>query len=530
VGQTQYGTQKPGITGNETPVQAGLNALKNTPGDVVEFGKGALQTINPLQIADTASQIGSGFQELSQDQGTGGALWSIIKGLPQATYETLVPQGIRQVIGGDIQGASKTFQEHPFSTVAPVVLGLEGGAKAFDRFGPGNAMAAENIVNKGGTFNVAPGGKVVNPGAATGAFNAAVDTAATVAKPVTKAITGAAAVPVALGRSVVSHLTGLNPETIVAIINDPASFSKLKQEAASRPSVAADFKAGVDQFFLENSEIGSEYQPIRSSTEQIRVPIDWADKVLENKGFKIDISNGTIEATTKSATRNPTDINALQRFYDNWGQKKMYTPEEFLNMRTDLADLANYDKMNTGMGKTKTSSVIANDLRQEANNIIRPKIKGLEELDTRMAPRLELAKRLKRDFLNADGTFKDGAPSKIINALNKEGLLARMEQIQPGITKSIELLKAVEDIQRANGLKVGNYTRGIIEGGGVLSGNIPVIISAILTHPTIAVQILRGFGITGKGVTPIVGALQVLTGQTGPALKAAGVAQGNQTP
>lgn len=524
--QTQP-TQQPSSGGPAFPASptdngfvAGLKAVGNLPGSAYNFGKGVIQSLNPFQTAGNVGNIGSQFGDLSNTEGTGNAILDIIKGLPQATLDTLVPSGVREAVSGvagsltndtigkssDLTNAAQTFTNDPFGQAAPLVLAAEGGAKFADRFAGGNAAAADAIVQKGGTFNVAPNGDVVNPGRYSGAFD---KTVSTVAKPVLDTVGKVAALPVAVGRSVVSHLTGLNPETISAIVSDPGSFTKLQREAATRPSVAASFKGALDSLFKTNSDTGAEYQPYRDITTPVSVPENFITDTLNKYGIKI--TDGKIVADTNSITRNPTDIRGLQNFYDNWGGKTQLTPNEFLNMRSDLSKLSKFE---SPIGKSAPLETVSRTLRQEANNTIRPQIPGLKELDARTSPLIEQVKQARKDFLNGDGTFKDGAANKIANSLGagKENLLGRMEAVSPGIGKSVRVLKAVEDIQRANGIKTGTYTRGIIEGGAALTGNFGVVIASILTHPEVAVQILKGFGYAGKAVIPILNYLHILTG------------------
>lgn len=502
-----------GITGNENPLDAAGNAILNTPGSALNFAKGVASSLNPINTANTIGQIGSQFSDLANSEGTGSAIWDIIKGLPRATLDTLVPYGVRAGISGtaglltndtignsaDLTTASKAFQEDPFGQIAPVVLALEGGAKLADTYGGGLEAAAErNAANP--AMNIMP-----HEGIYSEAFGKGVSG---IASPFVDAAGKALSVPSTLTRSVVSHLTGLNPDTISTVVSNPDAFSKLQREAASHASVADNFKGALDNLIQTNSDTGAEYQPFRQSQTPVAVPENFLPSILDRFGLKV--IDGKVTADTNSITRAPADLNPIQTFYDNWGNKTSLTPNEFLNMRSDADNIAKYDFT----GKTKASQTIASAIRFDANKNIRPQIDGLKELDQRMAPLIEQAKQASKDFLNKDGTFKDGAANKIANSLGvgKDNLLGRMEAISPGITKSVRVLKAVEDIQRANGIKVGTYTRGLIEGGGILTGNIPVVIASILTHPEVAVQLLRGFGYVGKAVIPILNYLHILTG------------------
>ena len=121
--------------------------------------------------------------------------------------------------------------------------------------------------------------------------------------------------------------------------------------------------------------------------------------------------------------------------------------------------------------------------------------------------------QVRKDIIDAKtGDLKDGAISKIANLTGKgkENLLARMKEIVPDIDQRVRIIKAVEDIERASGLKTGTYTRGLIAGGGALTGNIPAIIAAILTQPQIAVPILKGAGYVGQRAVPILRALRAI--------------------
>lgn len=492
---------------SDNPLQAGLKAVGNTIPSALNFAKGAISSLNPLKTTETIGQIGSGFQELSQQKGgAAGAIFDIIKGLPEASYTSLVPFGVRALLSGDTETAAKAFTNDPFGQIAPVVLGLEGAAKLGDVYGGGLAEAAkrnaDNFVKTG--VNVMP-----TEGIYTQAFNKGIDTAAAAAKPVT-AIAGAISkLPIIIGKSTLSHLTGLDPQTLTAVISDPTSFSKLQQDASSRPSVAADFKSALDQRISDLQDTGKGYDTIRQNKTTVTIPSQTVESVLAKYG--INVVDGELKYTAESRALSPVDKSALQGFYDTYGNEKTLSANAFLNTREALSNLSKYD-----IGKTKIPQIISRDLRSTYDALGKDQLKGLRELDSTYAPEVILLKKARKDFLNPDGTFKDGAINKIANAkgVGKQSLINRMEQISPGIGKSIQILKAVEDIQRANGIKVGNYARALVEGHAFITGNIPVVIAAILSHPAIAVQLLRGFGYTGKAVIPIVHTLKLLAGDT----------------
>lgn len=509
--------QDNGITGNETAGQAGMNALANTIPSAVNFGKGVVKSFNPVNTLNTIGEVGNSFNQGSKEMGAGNLITETIKGLPKAAYETLVPKGIRQAISGDTQGASKTFQEDPFGTVAPVVLAGVGGVKGLAK-GEGAKNSAsmkgyvdnigENVKNKVPIPEMKNTYQNINNAVDTGISK----TAGLITKPF-EYVGGK--ISNGLGKlttSTISQLSTLPESGIVQAFKDPNTMSKIEMENNSRGGLAGEVKTAIDTRLKDLTETGQGYDAIRNSTQTIQAPNFMAD-VLSKNGFKL--KNGKILADTNSTTRNTADIGALQKFYDNWGNKTTFTPNEFLNMRGDIAELAKFDKV-TGMGKTSASSAISKDIYSKANETMRdPQLQELKALDETYAPEVKFLKQAKKDYFNPDGTLKDGAGNKIANAGNKVELLKRLENIMPGITKRIELLKVVEDMEHAQGgFKVGGYTRGALTGGAILTGNLPAILAAIITSPSMALKIIRAAGYTAQTIAPVINALKIIVGKT----------------
>lgn len=466
----------------DSPLQAGLKTLGNVPSSLFNFGKGVLNSINPINIAKNISEIPGAFSDLSQQQGGAlNAIGATIKELPQQAYQATVPEAGRALLRGDLQTAQRAITEDPVGQIAPFLLTAQQVARK-----TGYGAQFDNVISK-------------------------------TARPAIDATKAVAQVPLnvvgGIMKSASSHLLGLEPKSIGNIISNPEAYSKLAQDQASRGGLANEFGSAIDQLEANLNEAGTAYNPIRALNKPVAVPENFIDNVFGKFGLKI--VNGEVIADTKSITRNTSDIKALQNFVDNWGDKTTITPAEYLNMRKDIAGIAKFGKE---IGTNLDAKVVGTELYAKANESIRPQIDGLKVLDEEYSPIRQQFDQVKKDFLKkeVDGsyTFKEGATNKIANALGtgKDALLARMEEVLPGVGQKIEILKTVEDIQKAYGNKVGNYTRGIIEGGAVLTGNIPTVIAAILTNPSIAVPLLRGLGYTWAKVQPIVGFLQMIAG------------------
>lgn len=465
----------------DTGAEAGLKAAGNLIPSALHFGKSLVDMVNPINAIKNISQIPEAWREAKAANEGSGALASAraIEALPGEAIKAAVPQTLQQLAKGDLSGAAQTITEDPFGQVAPVVLAAQGVA---GKMGYGDQF-----------------GKAVEMGASP------------ITKPVGAILGKAGELGGGVGLSTISHLTGMDSSTIKQILTNPSEFSKLKQEAVSRGDLAKEVKTAIDTRLNDLSETGSGYDSFKKSGTTAEVPPDFVKSTLEENGFKI--KKGKIVADSNSLTRNPSDIRALQKFYDDWGKKKTLTSNEFFNMRKDLGDLAKYDKI-TGSGKTGASESISKSLYSKADIQIRDtQFKDLQQLDEIYSPERDFLNQVKRDYFDENGNLKDNAPSKIMNATNKEQLLGRLEDLMPGITKRIELLKAVEDIQRASGVKVGNYGRLTAAGlGYATSGILGALAAEIISSPSVAVPLLRQAGYLGSGATPIINTLRLVAG------------------
>lgn len=306
------------------------------------------------------------------------------------------------------------------------------------------------------------------------------------------AIPGASKLASTLARYGTSQATGMSPETISRIISNPQDFSPEAMKQFTREGVAARATSAIESRLNDLSETGREYQGVRESKSPVNIPMGTFEGVLSKHGIGVD-AEGKLTFGKESTPTSRGDRAALQDWYNTYGKETSHTSNSLLNARKGLDNLAQFDT-----SKTDAANVLARDLRKSLNEVGRPQVKGLEELDTKFSTEVSELKQVKKDYFNSDGTLKDNAISKIANLSNKgrESVLERLEKVSPGIGEQVRTLKAVEDIQAASGQKVGAYARGIVPGlvgysaGGLVGG----IVSAILTSPSVATKILRGYG------------------------------------
>jgi len=200
--------------------------------------------------------------------------------------------------------------------------------------------------------------------------------------------------------------------------------------------------------------------------------------------------------------------NAIQKFMDVWGTKENITASEFLDGRAFLDKWAKWSTEATSEGQA-----LFRHLRHDFNKIGTKQIEGLNQLDITYGGEKILLNQLKKDFIakNSSGVVQlsDNAINKIANATGtgRDLILSRLENLIPGITEQIKLVKVMEDIDYAMGQKVGAYGRAVVAGGGVVMLNPALVIGSIIASPGIAVPLLRGLGLT---VTKIKGILDVI--------------------
>jgi len=451
-------------TGNESLIGGASKLVGNIPSSAYQFGKGALNFLNPLNTVKSLSQIPSEFSHLVQESGgVGQALGATAKELLPSAYGALVPKATQQVISGDFQGARKTLQEDPVGQILPYILGAKAAA---EKAGVGSQF--DNTISK-------------------------------LAKPVTapaEAVTNAVKTGVgASTKFAVAQATGLSPETISKVVSDPKAFTREAQATLDRGTLANEVKSALDTKRATLKETGSGYQPIREAPTPIGVGVDWlASTIKETTGLKL--KNGQFETSAGSSIRDAKDVRALQNLYDTHKPtftRGAATTNEFLNLRTDLSGLAKFEREIT---KSKPLENLSAIIRGKLNTAYRSKIPGLEAVDTQFSSQISELNNLQKGILDKSGNLTDTGINKIANATGKgkDLLLGKLEEITPGITGKIKTLKAIEDIKNAGGQKVGTYARagGLV--GGIATMNPYLIVGSILSIPEIAVPILRGIG------------------------------------
>jgi hypothetical protein len=455
--------------GNEGILSTAMNTIGNIPASGYNFVKGAISALNPLHTVETAQQIGTTIgQAQNEGQDVATLLKNTAKGLPAAAYHTLTPQFIQHIVNGNFDKASATLQNDPIGQIAPLILLARTAAQKA-------GVGAE--FDSGITKIASPVTKPLS----------------SVANTVGEKVAGAT-------NFVVGQATGLQPDTITQIKNNPVEFSKQAQLDVTRPALAEKIGTAINERQTNLADTGKEYSGIRSYTEPIQVNPNYLENLIKEK-TGLSVVDGKLKTSGSASVRLPGEVNSLQsKLLDVWQPefaKGYLTADEFLNFRKDLGQMAYND---SGIGKNGTLANLSDIMRAKVNTDIRPQIPGLAELDSQFAPQITELKALSKGLVDKEGNLTDTAINRIANATGKgkDPFLARLEELQPGVTQQIKILKAVEDIQNAKGSKVGTYGRAGLATAGAVTLNPYMIVSAILSMPEIAIPLLRGVGYSSE--------------------------------
>jgi len=462
---TSYGTTP--SSGTETAQEALSKVKRNIIPSTVTTIQGLASAINPINTVRNLVQLPIDIQAAKDEGVTGYDFVGSLVG-------TIIPEWIKNGIsagGGYLASAftKDTTKKKQYLSGADVSLQKAQKALVENPFGEalGTAVLGELALGK-----------------------------TPVPKPVVKSTvlkdtaTGAA-----------SQLTGLSPETIKAVVKAPEKFTAENMINYGRQNLADDIAVKVDAKIAEKSTTGAGYDIIRQSKDTVTIPSETIRKALEEDfGLKVEPRvDGGFELVKTIDTKpiSPNILKGLQDLIDQYGLGGKYTANQFLNLRGNLTSLANYDKLNpTG------ADIISRNLRSTYDQFGKEQIKGLEALDETYRGEIVEFKQLKKDLLEKDPSggyrLKENITSKITNATNKgrEAYLKRLEELKPGITEEINIVRAMEDIQRSSGQKIGTYASRILPtaAGGALAGFGGAVIGFILSTPAVFIPILRNFG------------------------------------
>lgn len=304
------------------------------------------------------------------------------------------------------------------------------------------------------------------------------------------------------GESIQSKISGLDVETIKTLKNLPDEYKQAVEAGGVDTARVAAFKpvkSLIDTKLIDLKSTGKTYQNFQNATVKIG---NYLNDKLSEAGLEIG-KNGKLKATSESTIRSAGDVNKVQSLWDMYKNKDVLTGKEYLNLRSDIADVAKFDQ-----ATTQGARLWAKDLYANLNSKFRKQVEGLEATDAASTMLRKELKSVKGLIYDAKGDIKPNAISTINNLFNKgkEGKLAALEELMPNFDQfkqQVRIGKALEDVQRASSVKVGTYANGLLAGGSgfFLSGGNPMAAFAgmVLSNPAVFTELLIKYGQIKKG-------------------------------
>lgn len=511
---------------NDNALEAGLKSVGNVIPSAVNFGRGVLDFLNPVHIAQNIASIPGQFGELSRETAAAknaqqnnyssnapqtapaSALGGFLKAVPGAAYNTVVPesaQGGIKALGGAITGnqqnidtglgmMQRSLTNDPVGQIFPWLALGEAGAKGLDR------MATDRA-----NVGYEPGGGLQGPPqppitSMQDIFNKGIET---VARPVTMAGEKIGGTIGDIARYGAAKATGLEPTDISNIMKNPADYSKAAIDNTNRNNISQEIAQALEEKKNEVSDIGKGYNDIRAQTKPIKTTPNYVAQLIKQETGN-DVIDGKVTTSGSASIRDARDIRALQNLYDVWQPefaKGKLTANEALNFRDSLGKLSRFEREITQSTDLENA---AKGMRANFNEVYRPKIQGLAERDAIFSPKIKEYNDLKDGILDNSNQLKDSVINKIATAYKsgREPFLKQLEDIKPGITNKIQQLHTIENISKASRGGLVNILGEL--GLGHLSGHLlGTLVFMFLTAPERAVSLLRGAGATQQGITKI---------------------------
>lgn len=185
------------------------------------------------------------------------------------------------------------------------------------------------------------------------------------------------------------------------------------------------------------------------------------DSTIRSSGLDIQDGNVIRIPGTKAGEINQADVSKLNQLYqdikaDATRNNGDLTVSQTLDARKNASNLAKYDATTTTSGQNLMRSV-----RGDIDFIAKNNIPGLRELDRNFVDKLNEYQDATRDLVYKQGTDKGDFRSNVESIIsnldkpNRAPLLARLEEIQPGIGARIEAIRNLPKLHKAMMEKVG---------------------------------------------------------------------------
>lgn len=313
------------------------------------------------------------------------------------------------------------------------------------------------------------------------------------------AVEGTGDLAQATKENAVSKIFGADYEDLLAGYNNPHLVDAYQAGALNPFDRISTFFNDVKE---RKAGLGKEYETIKQANTPIQLPEKWVDQVLRDK-YKLEVTDKGIKVGGESAVLSDAEAKNL---YDTVvAFQNANSAQSFFKLRERIDNFANFGE---ALGKKDNLERISQDLYHKLNELGRPQIKDLEKIDKPISKAFSLLKdpELKNRLFDKKGEIKTKFEGEdVVALLNKsnKSTLKRLEELLPGITEQLKVMKAIESITTLNKInKPGAYqaaARPAITGmiGGAIGG-IPGMLlggtAGYFINPELAMKIATYLG------------------------------------
>jgi hypothetical protein len=300
-------------------------------------------------------------------------------------------------------------------------------------------------------------------------------------------------------------------------------------------------QSSLDDVFKRVSGTGKEYDAVRTAKGMTALQPDDVLAQISKKG--LTLKNGKLAPVGDDILNTrltEADLNYLNKnLLPSVPLGKNMTAAQVLNARQKLDDFIYARGVPEATDAVKAA---AKSLRDALNTRARVDIPALGKVDDAFAPQKKFLEQVKRDLMTRDkltGQYvikKNIQPETLQNMLrpqNKQAL-ATLEDVAPGITKQIDMLNTVKQIQKAQDIATGASLKrfsGALAGSSI-GGPAGALAGYLLTDPVRAAKFFAGLGAkqgaVGKVKGGVAGAGQAVKGAKETIKKATGTVRKNK--
>lgn len=273
---------------------------------------------------------------------------------------------------------------------------------------------------------------------------------------------------------------------------------------AAQASALSRLQGSIDDAVTRSQVGGKGYEALRKSTQKATLPVDGILSKVDD--FGLEFVNGKLRpkgGDIMNSRLTADDIAYLNKnVLPELPVGKELTPAQYLNQRKKLDALAKYDMGIPARNDAVRSFV--SDMRMTLNDSARNMFAGLAKLDDVASKNIKGLKELRAEFMRKDPVTKqyvlkrDIQPETIANLLSPRNKprLAVLEKNAPGITRQLEILDLVKQVDRAANITTGAGLKrvGSSMAGGGLAGPVGALAGYLVSDPMMVAKMFARMG------------------------------------